>query len=119
MANDAGADDVIRITIDGKTHSINPDDLELGEIEVIEDAVDRPIGDVDFGRIKAVRALVYVIMHRDDPSFTMDDARSMRSGALSWDEPEPEPEPEPESKTNGARPTQRAAKPASKVATDA
>lgn len=104
-------DDVIRIAIDGKTHEINPDDLELGEIEVIEDAVDKPIGEVDFSRIKAVRALVYVIVHRDDPAFTMDDAKAMRSGALSWPEPEPQP--------NGTRPTQRAAKPASKAAADA
>lgn len=89
MADEA---DNIKLTIAGKLYEVDVDDLELGEIEVIEKAADAALANIDFGRAHAIRALVYVLKHRENPAFTMDDARQMKIGALAEQEPD-EPTP--------------------------
>lgn len=97
----ADEDDRIRLTIAGRKYEIHVDDLTLGEIEVIEDACDKRIDQIDFGRSSALRALVFVLRQREDPRFTMDDARHLKMSAIDFPQDEPEPEPEPVAASNG------------------
>ena len=96
-------DATIALLINGKKYSINPDDLELGEIEIIEDECDEALETVDFRRARAMRVLVYTLMHREDPTFTMDDARAIKLSAI--EEQPPEPPPAPPVKGKPRRPT--------------
>lgn len=82
-------DDESHLVINGKTYSIHPDDLELGEIEIVEDELDSLLSDVDFNRAKAMRVLSYILIHREDPSFTMDDARKLKISAFGDSDEEP------------------------------
>lgn len=89
MADD---DAPIRLLINGKLYTVVPDDLELGEIEEIEDVADQPIEQIDFNRAKNLRALVYVLLHRENDLFTMDDAREIKMSSIK---PAPAPEEKP------------------------
>lgn len=88
---DATPDDQIELYIDGKTYTIEPNDMELWEIELLEDVCDSPIELIDFNRVKAMRVLVYLLRRREDPEFTMDDARHVKLGTLEPPEETPEP----------------------------
>lgn len=101
-------DNSIGLTISGKRYEVDQDDLELGEIEIIENAVDKAIEDVDFNRAGAIRALAYVLLHRENEAFTMADALKMKIGDLGDPTPPVEP-PKP-------RPTRARAKPKPKPA---
>jgi len=87
------------LTIDGKVYSIDPEDLELGEIELLEDELDAPLADIDFNRAKAMRVLVYILVHRDNPAFTPEDAKRIKVSALAE---------APTVSQNGKRPTKAA-----------
>jgi hypothetical protein len=84
----------ITMHIDGKPYTLDPNDLELGEIELIEEVCDSAFDDIDFTRAKAIRMLVYTVLHREDPTITMDDAKEIKIGAIT-DAPEAEDKPEP------------------------
>jgi hypothetical protein len=62
------------------------------------------LDEINPSSMKAAVRFVYLIKHREDPDFTMDDARKMK--LLVFAAPDEEPEPTPRK-----RPT-RAAKPA-------
>jgi hypothetical protein len=60
---------------------INPDDLTLGDIEMIEDISGQPIGwlgNSDKPQGKMMVAVAYAIGLRSDKAYTMDQARGMR-----------------------------------------
>lgn len=60
---------------------IDIDSLTLGDIEDVEDAVGKPIAEVfDHMSAKAITALVWVVRRREDPAFTLDNARALRMG---------------------------------------
>lgn len=85
---------------------LNPDDLTLGDLEDFEELVGKPIDEVvkpvpvtdEFGArvfdakgrpemtvkvpTKAVIALVWLSQRRDNPEFTLADARKVRVGSL-------------------------------------
>lgn len=66
---------------------IDPDDLSLGEVESIEEILGQPFSQVFVNggvSAKAAVALVYVVKRRDDPAFTLDDARSLKIGSLDF-----------------------------------
>jgi hypothetical protein len=96
------ADDGLKVTLDGKEYAL--DDFELGELEWLEEE----LGDLDdmanMASMKAAVRFVYVIKRRDNPGFTLDDARKLKLSVFD----------EPQTNGNGAkkRPT-RAAKAAS------
>lgn len=64
--------------------TINPDDLTLGEVEAIEEVVGKPFSEAFAGAVsaKAAIALVYVVKRRDNPDFTLDDARAYKIADL-------------------------------------
>ena len=68
------------ITIDGKVHGFEVEDLELWEVETIEEVAGLPIDEVDFNRAAPLRALAFIAMRRQNPRFTMDEARHIKLG---------------------------------------
>lgn len=81
MAND------LTVTIEGKTHSI--EDFELGELEWLEEYLGTNLDDEKIVRsMKAATGFVYLIKRREDPEFTIDDARKMKLSVFDTpDEP--------------------------------
>lgn len=75
------ADDGITINLEGKAYRL--DDFELGDLEWLEEYIGRPLSDPGaMNTMKAAVAFVYIIKRRDDPSFSLDDARKVRMTAL-------------------------------------
>lgn len=74
------------ITINGKQYTLDPDDLELGEVELLEEEMDCALDKIDFGRAKAMRVLVFILLKREDPEYTMEQASKLKLG--SFVEPE-------------------------------
>ena len=61
--------------------SIDIDDLTIGEIETIEDIIDDSIdsiGKPGSRKGKFLKAVAYVVMKRDNPEFTLEDAANVR-----------------------------------------
>lgn len=81
-------EDKFKLTIEGREYELNTDDLEIGEIEVIEDELDMAWEDVDWeaGRMKPVRLLAYLLIHRDRPDFTMEDAKRLKVSSFDVEE---------------------------------
>jgi hypothetical protein len=75
-------DTTIRLHIDGKEYALDPNDLELGEVELVEEELGVPWDDVDWRFVKPSRLLAYLLIHRDNPSFTLEDAERIKLGAL-------------------------------------
>lgn len=68
--------------------TINPDELTIADVADIEDAVGRPIGELFTGESsapqgRALQALVWISMRRDDPSFTWEDAGKVKFTEIS------------------------------------
>jgi hypothetical protein len=60
---------------------IKPDELTLGDIEMIEDLSGQPIGwlgNTDKPQGKMMVATAFAVGRRDDPKYTMEQARKMR-----------------------------------------
>ena len=70
------------ISVNGKQYDL--DDLELGELESLEDFMGAPIGEMSLGSIKATLYLVFLIKRRDNPEYTLDDARREKFVSVKW-----------------------------------
>ena len=92
--------DALSIQLDGKSYAI--DDFTLGEIEWIEDELGAALDEINPYSIKAALRFVTIIKRRDNPKFTVDDARKLK---LSLFEAPPAATP----KAAARRPTKRAA----------
>ncbi|MEU9388672.1 hypothetical protein AB0D86_01565 [Streptomyces sp. NPDC048324] len=65
----------------GNVLSLDIDSLSIDEIEIIEDIIDGPLDQLakpGARKAKLLRAMAVVIKRRDDPSFTAEDAGSLR-----------------------------------------
>lgn len=85
--------------VEGKRYPVvDLDDLEFGEIELIEEAFGCAADDVDFRRAKAIRWLVFISMKRAGADVKFDDLGDLKFSAI---------EDAPEQPSNGAakRPT--------------
>jgi hypothetical protein len=71
----------ISISIEGKAYDL--DDFELGELEWIEDHIGAPLSDEQvLTSMKALVAFVYIIKHREDETFTIEQARKIKLSTL-------------------------------------
>lgn len=70
------------ISVNGKAYDL--DDLELGELEALEDFMGAPIGELALGSIKATIYLVYLIKRRENPEYSLDDARAEKFVSVRW-----------------------------------
>lgn len=74
--NGAKPKDELQLSINGRAYSMNLDDLTIDEIEVIEDAFDKPADELtssDWKRTKMMRCLVYFLMRRDGQDVSLED----------------------------------------------
>ena len=65
--------------------SIDVNDLDLGEVEFFEEQSGVSLSDLQDGAMtaKAVIALVCVVKRRENPDYTMDDARKVKLSEFS------------------------------------
>jgi hypothetical protein len=70
------------ISVNGKAYDL--DDLELGELEALEDFMGAPIGELSLGSVKATIYLVYLIKRRENPEYTLDNARGEKFVSVKW-----------------------------------
>lgn len=54
------------------------DDLSLGEVEEFEGALGVTMAESDLTSAKAIIWLVYLVRRREDPGFTLEDARAVK-----------------------------------------
>ncbi len=71
--------------------NIDPNDLELGEVEFFEEQSGLSLGDLQNGVIttKAIIALITVTERRKNPAFTMEDARKLKLGDIAVEVADP------------------------------
>jgi len=93
--------DETTIILEGKAYKL--DDFELGELEWLEDELGGSLNDREvLGSMKAAVRLAYVIKRRDNPEFTLEDARKLKLSVFNDADEEAEP-----AAGKGKRPTQR------------
>lgn len=68
--------EALTFAFDGHEYKI--DDFTLGECEYLEDEMGQSLGDIPWGSMKAAVRIIYLIRRREDPDFTLDDARNMK-----------------------------------------
>ena len=70
---------------------IDPDDFDLGELEDIETYAEVPITEILSGAptAKALTAMVWVRLKRDDPAATIEDARKVKPADCEVGKPRP------------------------------
>ncbi len=82
-------DDGFVLKINGREYDAT--DLTLNEVEEIEDMCGGgAMVDLDFRRPKTLKAIVYVLLRRDDPSVTLEQAGNVRYKGLLPDDPDVE-----------------------------
>lgn len=95
----------ISIQIEGKSYDL--DDFELGDLEWLEEHVGGPLADENvLTSMRSLVGFVYLIKRRDNPKFTLEEARKIKMGAL---DPDAADESTP-AKPAGKRPTKAAAR---------
>lgn len=94
----------IRFKLDDKLVELRLDELTFEEIELLEDAFDAPISQVNLERAKALRILAFIALRRKDSRLRMSDLEKLPIEALQEVEDEPEPT------VDAARPTPPASK---------
>lgn len=92
------------VKIDGTEYEL--DDFELGELEWLEDHLGKPITDFSvLSSMKAAVGLVYLVKKRENPAFTIDEARRMKITSVFQ-----APEEADQASAEGKRPPKRAAR---------
>jgi hypothetical protein len=76
-------DSVVKLRIDGEVYEIDMDELELGEVGVIEDLTDKSVQEIDWESARGLQGLVWIAMHRKDPRFTLDQAGRIKFSSFS------------------------------------
>lgn len=76
-------DDGIKFAIEGKEYAVDTD-FTLGELEWLEEYVQRPLTDPNaINSIKAAIGVVFIVKQREDPSYTIEQARALNMTALA------------------------------------
>lgn len=73
----------IEFKLNDRVYSLKEEDLELGEVEWLEEEMGAALEDIDFNRVKALTRLMYLMVHRENPDFTLEDAKAMKATVLS------------------------------------
>jgi hypothetical protein len=75
-------DSIIKLKIDGEVFEVDFDDLELGEAGEIEDLCDSSVQEIDWLSARGMQGLVWAVMHRKNPQFTIADAGRIKFSAI-------------------------------------
>ncbi len=92
--------DALTIQLEGKSYKV--EDFTLGEVEFVEEYVGTSLDQLNPSSMKAAVAFVTVIKRRDEPAFTVEDARNLKLSIFNDDEA-------PADGGKGKRPTKRGA----------
>jgi hypothetical protein len=78
---------------------VSVEDMTLGELEEFEDIAGVPVSALSNGTppAKAVTALVFISQKRENPAYTMDDARKEKIKFVQFGDDEPDPTDSPAS----------------------
>lgn len=88
----------LQIHIDGTAYDF--DEFALGDLEWLEDYIGSPLADpAALNSMKAMVGFVYLVKRREDPAFTIDQARNVKMSSIT--------EPEPEAKKRPPKPAAR------------
>jgi hypothetical protein len=74
------ADDTMKVHIEGQEYAL--DDFSLGELEWLEDELGT-LDDDAISSMKGAVRLVTIVRRREDPSYTVEQARLIKMSALS------------------------------------
>lgn len=92
--------DGVKVHIEGTAYDL--EDFELGDLEWLEEYLGANLSDADaLNSIKAAVGFVYIVKRRDDPAFTIEQARKVKLAAI--DAPDEKPEKPAARPTGGAR----------------
>jgi hypothetical protein len=92
--------DGVKVHIDGKAYDL--EDFELGDLEWLEEYLGASLSDNQaLNSMKAAVGFVFIVKRRDDPGFTIEQARKVKLAAI--DAPEDEPGAPKGRPTGGAR----------------
>ncbi len=84
---DAEQDEGFVLKIKGKAYDAT--DLTLNEVEQIEDLCGgASLDTLDLGRAKTLKAIVYVLLRRDEPDITLEQAGNIKLSGLLGADPE-------------------------------
>ncbi len=84
---DAEPDEGFVLKIKGKAYDAT--DLTLNEVEQIEDLCGgASLDTLDLGRAKTLKAIVYVLLRRDEPDITLEQAGNIKLSGLLGADPE-------------------------------
>jgi len=68
------------LRIEGRDYDAT--DLTLDEVEEIEETIGVSLEEIDIGRAKVLKAIVYTLLKRDDPEVTMETVGKIRMRSL-------------------------------------
>lgn len=97
---------IVKMKINGELFEVDFDDLELGEIGVVEDLIDQPVQEIDWDSARGMQGLVWIAMHRKNPRFTIADAGRIKFSAI--EEPDQNGNGDESAKAKPKRPTKAA-----------
>lgn len=93
--------DGVKVHIEGTAYDL--EDFSLGDLEWLEEYLGAPLSDGQaMNSMKAAVGFVYLVKKRDDPNFTIEQARGVKLAAIDAPD-EPEPEKPAGRPTGGAR----------------
>lgn len=69
----------------------DPGDIELGETIELEEAFGCEIGEIDWNSAKGIMYAIWIAKRRDDPEFTIEDARKIKWNELQPPEEDADP----------------------------
>lgn len=82
----------IKIKVDGSEYDL--DDFELGDLEWLEDFLGKPLSDdTALSSMKAAVGFVFIVKRRDNPEFTLEQARRVKLSVLDASTVEDKPRP--------------------------
>lgn len=73
----------VTIKLDGKEYDL--DDFELGDLEWLEEEMGASLAEMDANSMKAAVRFIYLIRRREDPSYTLEQARKEKVKVLADD----------------------------------
>jgi hypothetical protein len=99
------SDDTLKFHLDGEVYDI--EDFELGELEWLETEMGESLDLINFSSMKAAVRVVCMIKRRENPEFSLDEARKLKLSVFDEQEADPPRPTKARKGTNGGPQTSR------------
>jgi len=73
---------IIKIKVQDEIFTLNFDDIEIDEMGTVEDLTGRSMNEIDWTSARGMQGIVWIVKHRQDPRFTLQDAGKLRFGQV-------------------------------------